>query len=35
VLIDEDGDPYSLCSTGCMDHLFEFMEAEGDDEEEG
>lgn len=34
VLIDEDGDPFALCSPKCMELLFEFLEAEAEEEEE-
>ena len=33
VLVDEARDAYSLCSTKCLDNLFESMEAEEEEEE--
>ena len=35
MLIDEDGDKYGLCSVQCMDSLFEYMQAEELEEDEG
>ena len=34
ILVDEDGDPFLLCSTRCLDLLLEFLEAEAGEEEE-
>jgi len=35
ILIDEDGQRFGLCSAKCMDNLFEMMEAEEFEEDEG
>ena len=34
LLVDEDGDPFPLCSLKCMDSWFEFLEAEDAEEDE-
>jgi len=33
VLVDEESEAFPLCSTKCLDLLFEFMEAEEEEEE--